>query len=166
MHFTLGKGAGHGAFGDNGIDSLLVRFKKMNIQSYESIQKVYKDDLNDFIKSFGYYFDGTEFVPGWIYQIKSSVSGNFILEDHAYTKSEKDLEKIEIETLLADKEHHWKTPRGPLIGSTKNDDRWDWFTKLLSDQELSAKPEQYCSETHEMFKAHIYNGLTKMFNFS
>ena len=166
MHFAQGKNSGGGAFSDNGIESFLVSLSKKQIFTYESIPKTYKDDLNEFMKSFGYNFDGNVLIPGWIYQIKGSVPGRFILEEHAYTKSEKDLEKIEIETFLGDKEHHWDRPKKIGISSVTNGDRWDWFVETLKEQELFAKPEQYCSETPEKFKAHIHNALIKMFNFS
>ena len=145
-----------GAKGDNGVQGFLNRFKAQNINDYSSIEEQYTQDLNKYLQFFGYTFDNNNFVPGWLYQLRSTIGGKFILDDNAYTRNYKELEKFEsdIGKLFTEKEYHWESKF--LKGS------YDPFVDKLVDTDIKPNvEEQKVSATTEKFLAHVYNAIKK-----
>jgi hypothetical protein len=148
MHLVLTKN--EGAYGSDGVASLLNRINE-STQSYTSLGSDYTKLLNKYFQSFGYSFDNVGFVPGWLYQIKSTVKGKLILADNAFTQNQKELKKLEPGELYAQKEFHWK--------NTFMGDTYDPFIKKLKEQDTEPKDEQNVSEINEKFIAHIFNAI-------
>jgi len=152
MHLaqTINKGAD----GNDGVKGLLNRFESQKIKDYSSIEEQYTQDLNRYLEYFGYNIDNHAFIPGWLYQLKSTVSGKFILDDKAYTRNVKELEKLDAGKLFSEKEYHWKTK---YFGNS-----YDPFVTTLLDEDTKPKvEEQKVSETNEKFLAHVYNAIKK-----
>ena len=152
MHLALT--INKGSLGDNGVQGFLNRLEKQNIHNYSTLEEQYTVDLNNYLKSFGYSFDNNNFTTGWLYQIKSTVSGKLILNENSYTQSSKELNKLDIGKLFDEKEYHWE--KSGLFGNT-----YEAFVETLIDPEVEPKAEQNCSDTNEKFLAHIYNAVKK-----
>ena len=153
MHIALTKNDGAGA--NNGVKGFLKQFEEQSIHKYSSLDDQYTKDLNEYMHYFGYKMDSNNFVPGWLYQIRDSINGKFILEDGTYSKDAKQLEGLDIGTLFSEEQYHWEG--GRWMGAT----RYDTFVKELVDPICEAKPDQQCSNLNEKFLAHIYNALKK-----
>jgi len=157
MH--LAQTINNGARGDNGVQGFLNRLEGQNISDYTSIEEQYTQDLNKYLNFFGYTFDNNQFVPGWLYQIQSTVSGKFVLDEKAFTQNARELEKFEsdIGKLFSEKEYHWESRF--LKGS------YDPFVDKLVDTDTKPKvEEQKVSATTEKFLAHVYNAIKKSQN--
>jgi hypothetical protein len=143
-----------GAMGDNGVQGFLNRLEQQNIKDYNSIEEQYTQDLNKYLQYFGYTMDNNVFMPGWLYQVQSTVSGKFILDDNAYTRNTKELNKFDAGKIFSEKEYNWE--KGKLFGGS-----YDPFIKTLLDKDTKPVDEQKVSETNEKFLAHVYNAIKK-----
>ena len=151
MHLVLSKNKG--ADGDDGVKGLLNRLTEAT-QTYNSLDSQYTLKLNDYFKSFGYKIESNNVVPGWLYQIKSTVSGNLIMDDGAFTRNIKELRKLEPGNLFPSKfEYDWPT------SSILSSDTFSPFIKLLKDEETNPEPSQNVSTSSEKFIAHLYNAI-------
>jgi hypothetical protein len=150
MHLVLSKNKG--ADGDDGVKGLLGRMSEAT-QAYTSIDSQYTEKLNKYFQSFGYVIESGNFIPGWLYQIKSTVNGKLVMDDSAFTRNLKELTKIEPGHLFSQKEYQWDKT---LMGDT-----FSPFIKLLKDDETEPKPEQNVTATNEKFIAHLYNAIKK-----
>jgi hypothetical protein len=143
-----------GAQGHNGVHGFLNRLESQSISDYKSIEEQYTQDLNKYLQYFGYTVENNKFIPGWLYQLKSTVSGKFVLDDKAFTRNLKELDKFDAGKIFSEKDYHWNTT---LFGNS-----YDPFIKTLLDKDTRPKnEEQKVSETNEKFLAHVYNAIKK-----
>lgn len=149
MHLALT--INKGASGDDGVMGFLDRLEKQSIHNYSSLEEDYTRDLNEYLTLFGYDINNNIFIPGWLYQVRSTVSGKFVLNDSAYTRDKKELSKFDAGTIFSEKDYHWDKPR---MGSS-----YETFVKTLLDKDTEPIEEQHCSETKEKFLAHVYNAI-------
>ena len=125
---------------------------QMKVSDYNMISDEETVDIDNYLKQFAYAFDGQEFIPGWIYQVRSTISpGKFMFDDKAFTTQKKELEKIDVGTLFLDKKNQWESS---LLSNS-----YDTFVKKLIN-EGKPKPEQKVNNTKEKFLAHVYNAIT------
>ncbi len=149
MHLVLTKN--RGADGDDGVKGLLNRLTEAT-QAYTSLDSQFTQKLNDYFKSFGYSIEGNKVVPGWLYQVKSTVSGNLILSDKAFTSDIKELKKLEPGKLFPEAlEYDWPT------SSMLSSDTFSPFIKLL--KETNEPDEDQGGKTKDKFIAHLYNAI-------
>ena len=148
MHLVLTKN--DGALGHDGVNLLLKRIGEVT-DIYSALDQQYTELLTKYFRSFGYKMDNGVFVPGWLYQIKSSVPGKLVLDSTAYTTVPKELKKLDAGELFTEEEFHWKSK---FIGGS-----YDPFISTLKDEDTLPKTKQNANETHEKFIAHIYNSI-------
>ena len=153
MHIALTKNDGAGQV--DGIKGFLNQFEQQSIHKYSSLDDQYTKDLNEYMQSFGYKMDNNNFVPGWLYQVRDSINGKFILEDGTYSKDAKQLDKLDIGTLFSEEQYHWEG------GKWGRATRYDTFVSELVDPICESTPEQKCTNLNEKFLAHIYNAIKK-----
>ena len=138
------------ARGDDGIGGFITRLEKQKIHDYKAITEQDKKDINDYFRAFGYSMSGEVFLPGWFYQVRSTVApGDFLFRNQAFTTNSKELKGIDVGALLDD--HEW--PGGGLLSN-----RYDAFVKKLV--EVQPMPGQKVNDTKERLMAHIFNAIT------
>ena len=150
MHLVLSKNKG--ANGDDGVKGLLNRMTEAT-QAYTSLDTQFTEKLNKYFHSFGYNIDNESFLAGWLYQIKSTFEGKFVMSDSAFTRNLKELRKLEPGNLFSESEYHWDKT---LMGDT-----FSPFIKLLKDEDTEPKADQNVTATNEKFIAHLYNAINK-----
>lgn len=137
---------------EKGVKGFINRMNQMKVSDYNTISDEETVDIDNYLKQFAYTFDGQECIPGWIYQVRSTVSpGKFMFDDKAFTIQKKELEKIDVGALFLDKKNQWE--------SSLFSDSYDTFVKKLIN-EGKPKPEQKVNNTKEKFLAHVYNAIT------
>lgn len=153
-HIILTK---HDAYnGMKGVLGLLKRFKEQKIDAYESLTNQQSDELDDYFKKFAYEKDNNNmFVPGWIYQIRSSIgSGKFIFRPEAFPDGAS-LKSVDPGNIFIDEKHKWEKGKFGL------GDRYDHFIDgTMTDSRCLPKEKQKVNTVKEKFLAHIYNGIT------
>lgn len=109
--------------------------------------------IDNYMKEFAYTFDkGQNFIPGWLYQVRSTVSpGRFMFNDKAFSFTVKELSDLDIGALFLDDKHHWE--KSIMSG------RYDTFCKTLINKGWPTS-EQKVNTLKEKFLAHIYNAIT------
>jgi hypothetical protein len=143
--------ANGGARGDSGIKAFISRLQEQKISQYDAINDTECTDINDYFKQFAYSFDKDRFTPGWIYQVRNSITpGAFIFNSKAFPDNQAELSKLDVGTIFSDDKYHW--PKG-LLSS-----RYDTFVKKLI--ESGPAGEQKVNTTKEKFLAHLYNALS------
>tara|TARA_B100000768_G_C11278107_1_gene376982 strand:+ start:870 stop:2504 length:1635 start_codon:yes stop_codon:yes gene_type:complete len=150
MHLVLTKN--DGALGHDGVNLLLKKIGEVT-DSYSALDQQYTSLLTKYFRSFGYTIDKGAFNPGWLYQIKNSVTGKLILDSSAWTTVAKELKKLDAGELFTEKELHWKSK---FIGGS-----YDPFISTLKDDDTLPEnnKNQNANVTHEKFIAHIYNSI-------
>ena len=155
-HIILSK---HGAVnGMPGIKGMLARFKKHNINDYDSLTDQQAKEIDNYLKQFAYDITEDEgFKPGWIYQIRNSVgSGAFMFKSDAFPDGAS-YKNVDPGNIFVDEKHKWD--KGSVYG-IKMGDRYDKFIEIMNDTRSLPKSKQKVNTVKEKFLAHIYNGIT------
>ena len=151
MHLVLT--INDGASGHDGTKLLLDRIGE-STSDYSSIEKQFTTLLTEYFRMFGYRMDGSSFDAGWLYQLKSSFNGKFVLDDSAYTSNPKELKKLDAGKLFTEKENHWDSS---FTSGTYNS-----FIKTLKDDDTKPNIDRQNVETiQEKFIAQIYNAINE-----
>jgi hypothetical protein len=151
-HISLTKNGA--STGDTGIKGFIKRCEEQKLPQYSSITDEECADLNTYFKLFAYTFDKEKFIPGWLYQIRSSVApGAFLFDSKAFADTSSELKKLDVGELFMDKKYHW--PGGGMFG-----DSYDAFVKQLI-KSGPKEAEQKVNTVKEKFLAHIYNSITE-----
>lgn len=157
-HIVLTKnGAAFSADDKSGMRAFITQLEQAKLTLYSTLTNEECANLNDYFRYFAYSFNSEQFYPGWIYQVRSTVSpGTFMFNTDAFTSNPKELNNLDVGTLFSDSKNHW--PKGNLLSN-----RYDHFVKTLI--EVTPDPSQKVGTTKEKFLAHIYNAITKSQNF-
>ena len=117
------------------------------------------DEIDEYLKEFGYKFVKSQVVFGWIYQVYKSVgAGKFIFAPEAFKTDPKELSSIDPGVIFSDEFHHWdKTGINPLASSA--DKRFNTLVSLIKSNETLPDETQGVT-LKEQFLAHMYNAIT------
>jgi hypothetical protein len=135
---------------------------KMGNHEYQGLTDDQTKDIDKYLKMFAYDINSKrEFIPGWIYQIRTSVQGGkFIFKGSAFEENVNRLENIDPGDLFDDERHKWH--HGPF-GSSYNT-----LGKIMAEDE-SCRPNeeaQHVNTVKEKFLAHIYMSIAKAQKFT
>lgn len=143
--------------GTCGTAELLNYLDTSKFTVYNNLSDAQCEEVDEYLKEFGYKFVRGSVVFGWIYQIFKSVgAGKFIFSPEAFKTDIKELHHIDPGTMFADEMHHWdKTGH---FGSSSNR-RFNTLIEIIkSDRSL---PDDAQGVTlKERFLAHMYNAVT------
>lgn len=155
-HIALSKN-GAATRDEKGIKAFIDFLKIQKLPEYTSISDDETVEIDNYLKEFAYTFDNQKFIPGWLYQIRSTVSpGRFMFNDKAFSATIKELNDLDVGALFLDDKHHWN--------KSLTSNRYDTFCKTLINNGWP-KPGQKVNTLKEKFLAHIYNAITISQNF-
>lgn len=144
--------------GNEGIKGFITQCENQKLTQYSTIDDQECADINDYFKLFAYSFSNERFNPGWLYQIRNTVTpGTFMFDSKAFPDTGSELKKIDVGALFLDDKHHWS--KGGMFSNRYN----NFIGKLI---ETDSKEEQKVNTTKEKFLAHIYNAITVSQNFN
>jgi hypothetical protein len=158
-HIVLSiNGAAFNSDPKSGMRAFITRLEKQKLPEYNSLSDKDCEEINEYLRLFAYTTDGGQsFLPGWLYQIRSTVApGSFMFGSNAFTSDLKELQKIDVGSLFSDENFHW--PKGGIMSN-----RFDKFVDTLID--VKHDDNQKVNTTKEKFMAHIYNAITYSQNF-
>jgi hypothetical protein len=144
-----------------GMSGWIDRMKRMKYVEYENaIDDQCKNDLTDYFKSFLFNKKDGKIIPGWLYQIKNSFNGHFLLTPTSFST---DLAKINAGDLLEDEKSKWALEKS-LLGITKKLDAGGCSNKFIDNFIKSeVRPEQYpTGEAKERLIAQLFNTITSL----
>ncbi len=151
-HITLAINKAAFSANEKGVKGFINRMNQMKLADYNGISDDDTIEIDDYLKEFAYTFDAQNFIPGWIYQVRSTISpGKFMFDDKAFSSNKKELEDLDVGALFLDSKNHWE--------KSLMSNRYDTFIKKLIN-EGKPKPEQKVNTKKENFLAHIYNAIT------
>lgn len=152
MTLTFQKAAPENA---EGISGWLQLAKQFGYDGYNELDAQSKLNITNYLKTFLFSMDKSgHVVNGWLYQIRDSFNGKFLLPDLAYAKQWSAIEKINAGTLLPDAENQW--------GKDKNADKCaQQFAKEFGNQKDSVKEGQG-KETKERIIAQLFNTISSL----
>lgn len=142
------------AYGQGGTKAMLKRFQDQNIHDYDSLTDLQAKEVDEYFKKFAYEVDKAgHFIPGWIYQVRSSVgSGNFMFKPEAFPDGAS-LKGVDPGNIFIDEKHKWEKP----MWSNRYD---NFIDKTVSSDKCLPKQSQKVNTVKEKFLAHIFNGIT------
>lgn len=144
--------------GTCGTAELLNYLDSAKFPNYNELTDAQCEEVDEYLKEFGYKFVKSNVVFGWIYQVFKSVgAGKFIFAPEAFKSDIGTLHGIDPGTIFADAIHHWDKTGNIL--SSSSDRRFNTLITILkSDQSL---PDDSQGVTlKEQFLAQIYNAVT------
>jgi len=153
MTLTFHKSAQEGAEGITGWINLAKRFEKdvfdhLDLQSKLNITNYFKIFLFSLNKS-------GDIIPGWLYQIKDSCQGKFLLPASSFANQYSQIEKINAGELLPDEESKW--------GKGKNAaDCAQIFAKEFGGKKDSVNQDEQGGEAKEMLIAQLFNTISSL----
>jgi hypothetical protein len=151
-HIALSKNKAALNENEKGVKGFINQLQVQKVTDYVSIPDDDTVDIDDYLKQFAYTFEGQEFIPGWLYQVRSTVSpGKFMFNENAFASNRKELERLDVGELFLDEKNHWD--KSIMSG------RYDTFVKKLLN-EGKPRPEQKVNTIKEKFLAHVYNAIT------
>tara|TARA_B100000767_G_C19775111_1_gene542136 strand:+ start:862 stop:2541 length:1680 start_codon:yes stop_codon:yes gene_type:complete len=135
-------------------------------ENYKTIEKKYTTLLTEYFRSFGYSLNKQkQFVPGFIYQVKNTVPGRFVLANDAFSTDTNFLfEKLDPGLLNVNEDKYWKgSKQGGRFSSTSTGmDSYDDFLSLMKDVDTEPKDADHNISTHEeRLIAHLYKAINK-----
>ena len=147
-----------GADNKEGMSGWIDRMVKMRYKEYENvIDDQSKKDITDYFKSFLFSKDSSgNIIDGWLYQIKNSFNGHFILPNTAFAREWSSIVKINAGELLEDDISRW--------GRRK--DAGDCANKFVDEFiAIQTSTEQYPTGVpKEKLLAQLFNTITKLQN--
>jgi hypothetical protein len=146
-----------GADNKEGMSGWIDRMVKMKYKEYENvIDEQSKKDITDYFKSFLFYKDSGNVNDGWLYQIKNSFNGHFILPNTAFARDWPSIVKINAGELLEDDISRWG--RRKDAGECAN----KFVDEFIS---IQTSTEQYPTGVpKEKLLAQLFNTITKLQN--
>lgn len=156
-HIILSKFGG-AAEGTCGIAELLNYLDTAKFPNYNELKDAQCEEIDTYLKEFGYKFVKGEVVFGWIYQIFKSVgAGKFIFSPEAFRSDINSLKDIDPGTIFADEMHHWNKTGNFLSSGT--DRRFNTLISILKSEKSLPYEEQGITLKEE-FLAQMYNAVT------
>jgi hypothetical protein len=150
-HIILSKN-GAATKDEKGTKAFINFLSGQKLTEYNSITDDETIQIDNYMKQFAYTFDGQNFIPGWIYQVRGTVNpGRFMFNDKTFSFTTKELNDLDIGALFLDNKHHWE--KSMMSG------RYDTFCKTLINRGAPI-PEQKVNTMKEKFLAHIFNAIT------
>ena len=155
-----------GADNAEGITGWMDRMKSLGNSNYENlIDAQSKKDITDYFKTFLFHKEGNNVIDGWLYQIKNSFNGNFLLPPNAFAKDWASISKINAGELLEDDISKWAIEKNAL-GMKKNLDDADLTDKFINQMKnIIIDTEQYpTGQAKEKLIAHLFKTITSLQN--
>jgi len=148
-----------GATNIEGISGWMARMKHMKYMDYEgSIDEMSKRDLTDYFKTFLFSLDKDgNVIDGWLYQLKNSFNGKFLLPNASFAKDWKVINKINPGELLGDDVSQWGKKKDAAYCANK------FVDEFISQAAGLKKDEQFPTGVpKEKLVAQLYNTITEL----
>jgi hypothetical protein len=146
-----------GADNNEGISGWLARMAKMNHKEYEGqIDELSKRDLTDYFKTFLFSKNKDGYIlDGWLYQIKNTFNGKFLLPSSSFARDWKAINNIAPGELIEDQSSKW--------GKTQDSCANKFVEEFIRQASNLKKDEQYPSGSpKEKLVAQLYNTITEL----
>lgn len=144
--------------GVTGTADLLNYLDESKMSDYNDISDQQCEEIDNYLKEFGYKFYHGTVQFGWIYQIfRSAGAGKFIFDRDAFKTNIAELKDIDPGTIFADPQHHWDK-KGNFLASG-SDRRFNNFVEIVRSDATYPDDSQAVT-LKEQFLAHMYNAIT------
>jgi hypothetical protein len=147
-----------GAENEEGISGWMARMKHMKYLDYENqIDELSKRDLTNYFKTFLFSKKNGYIEDGWLYQLKNSFSGKFLLPANAFAKEWKSIMSINPGEILEDDKSQWGKKKDASFCSNKFVDEFiNQKDKLNNDMQVPTGMPK------EKLIAQLYNTITEL----
>jgi hypothetical protein len=155
--------AENGGMGQNGTENLIKKFSEFNTADYVNIPSREAKDIDEYLKSFAFHYDSRgNVIPGWLFQVRQSVSGPFLFQTDAFSANQKQLMDFHFGKLFTDEAHQFA--RKGKLGFGSGNPYEEFCQVILKEPGVRPSAEkQKVERPNEMFLAHTYNTLTRLF---
>jgi len=148
-----------GADNLEGMTGWIDRMEKMKYFDYkDQIDETSKRDLTDYFKSFLFSKTKDSYIQdGWLYQLKNSYNGKFLLPSNAFAKDWKVIVNINPGELLEDDNSRWGVKKDIPSCNTK------FVEEFINQKNLINQDQQAPTGVpKEKLIAQLYNTITKL----
>ena len=141
-----------------GIQDFIARISEAGNKTYDTLDVNDINNIEEYLRYFAFYVNTEkgQIVPGYLYQVRSSVDGGkFIFRNDAFAQTVADLKNIAKNPgrVFDDSEADKNWAAGNIFSS-----QYDNFIKGLR-QHTQVKEEQNTSSLKEQFLAYLYNAI-------
>ena len=144
-----------------GITGWISRMKAQSFTMYDNlISNDEKKDINDYMKKFLFEKDENGNISqGWLYQIKQSFVGNFLLPESSFPMDLNGIMAVNPGCLLPDDESKWGMSKGNGFISPKPKKVEDTFDDFINEFKEEKNFENLDGTGKEKLLAHMYNTI-------
>jgi hypothetical protein len=139
---------------------------RMSLMKYTAYENVFSDldkkQINDYFKAFLFNMDSGSVTDGWLYQIRNSFTGQFLLPNSSFDKDINVISKINPGVLLKDEKSQWGMGKS-MFGKPSPKDVAESFNDFV-DEFIKT---QYDEETQNVegakmkLMAQLFNTISK-----
>jgi hypothetical protein len=141
-----------------GISGWMARMKHMKYLDYDNqIDEQCKRDLTDYFKSFLFHKKDGYIEDGWLFQVKNSFSGKFMLPASAFARDWKAITNINPGELIEDERSQWGKKKDAAFCSNKFVDEF-----INQKDNLKEDIQAPTGIPKEKLIAQLYNTITKL----
>ena len=137
--------------------------KNYKYTEYENqVSALDRKEINDFFKSFLFNMESGQIIDGWLYQIRNSFTGKFLLPNNSFDKDFSEIQKINPGVLLADPVSQWgmgKSTFGKPSPKSVRDTFAD-FVKDFIDSKNFTKESQNVEGAKMRLIAQLFNTVS------
>jgi hypothetical protein len=147
-----------GAQNLEGVSGWMARMKHMKYLDYENqIDELSKRDLTDYFKTFLFSIKDGYVMDGWLYQVKNSFNGKFLLPSTAFAKDWKLIQNINPGELIDDDNSQWGKKKDAGYCSNKFVDEFiNQKDKIVFDKQVPTGSKK------EQLIAQLYSTITEL----
>jgi hypothetical protein len=136
----------------------LQRLKENNVTQYDRIGPADVSDLDTYFRDFAYALkDDESIIPGWLWQVRSSVGSQFLFNPGLYATQKKNLKAFNFGELYQDEQHQFAKSGMVFKGKPEQ----EFFKALTSNAEAGGY-----SSPLDGYLARSYKTLTSLYRFN
>lgn len=123
--------------------------------------------VDEYLREFGYSYEGAEFKSGWLFQIDDSIKsapGTFFINPQCFIRENVDIvnPKVDMGEVFTDVTHNFYQEKN-MWGGKRKDSNYkkshEIFEKKLKDPNNKPRANQLATTLLEKLIAHLYNAL-------
>jgi hypothetical protein len=150
---------------DQGARHTIAGFARNNVPDYGAITDAEAQNLDDYLRAFAFGLERERVIPGWVWQLRNSVGGPFLLEPDAFQEGLVALRGFNYGRLYPDPAHQFAA-RGGLFGLGGGKPYEELTNALYNDKDTRPRASQRVRRPMEQFLAHVHNAFVKLYKFS
>jgi hypothetical protein len=154
------------AHNQEGMTGWITRMEKQGFKNYSNkLEASQLKDISDYFKKFLFQLDQNgNLIEGWLYQVRKSFNGKFLLPESSFGKDIPAIKGINPGVILPDEKSQWGMGKGGFMSGKPTPKDVDvtfseFITEFIKSENFPKEEQMAYSATTELM-AQLYNTIT------